>query len=91
MHHACIWQTTAVLHVLFLGIMCMEISVVRGFKMTGLLSGRGRWTYTDSAKRLRRTAQLSVCAIRVRVQLIRDFKTCTTDMYLQTECAHFGL
>ena len=28
--------------------------------------------------------------IRVRVQ-IRHFKTCTTDIYLQNECAHVGL
>ena len=32
-----------------------------------------------------------VYAIRVRVQLIRHFKTCTTDIYLQNECAHVGL
>ena len=29
--------------------------------------------------------------IRVRVQIIRHFKTCTTDIYLQNECAHVGL
>ena len=34
----------------------------------------------------------SVAAVRVRVQLtIRIFKTCTTEIYLQTECAHVGL
>ena len=27
----------------------------------------------------------------MRVQLIRHFKTCTTDSYLQNECAHVGL
>ena len=27
----------------------------------------------------------------VRVQLIRHFKTCTTDIYLQKDCAHVGL
>ena len=30
-------------------------------------------------------------AVRVRVRLIRHFKTCTTDIYLQNECAHVGL
>ena len=29
--------------------------------------------------------------IRVRVQIIRHLKTCTTDVYLQNECAHVGL
>ena len=29
--------------------------------------------------------------IRVRLQLIRHFKTCTTDIYLHNECAHVGL
>ena len=29
--------------------------------------------------------------IRVRVQLIRHFKTCTADIYLHNECAHVGL
>ena len=29
--------------------------------------------------------------IRVRVQLLRHFKTCTTDIELQNECAHVGL
>ena len=28
---------------------------------------------------------------RVRVQLIRHFKTCTTDIYLQNDCAYVGL
>ena len=29
--------------------------------------------------------------VRVRVQLIRHFKPCTTDIYLHNECAHVGL
>ena len=29
--------------------------------------------------------------LQVLVQLIRHFKTCTTDIYLQNECAHVGL
>ena len=29
--------------------------------------------------------------VRVRVQLIRHLKTCTTDIYIQNECAHVGL
>ena len=29
--------------------------------------------------------------VRVRLQLIRHFKTCTTDIYLHNECAHVGL
>ena len=29
--------------------------------------------------------------VRVRVQLIRHFKTCKTDIYLQNKCAHVGL
>ena len=29
--------------------------------------------------------------VRVRLQLIRHFKTCTTEIYLHNECAHVGL
>ena len=34
---------------------------------------------------------LTVLEIRVRVQLIRHFKPCTTDIFLHNECAHVGL
>ena len=30
-------------------------------------------------------------AIQLPLQLIRHFNTCTTDIYLQNECAHVGL
>jgi len=30
-------------------------------------------------------------SVRVRLQLILHFKTCTTDIYLHNECAHVGL
>ena len=29
--------------------------------------------------------------LRVRVQLIRHFQTCASDIHLQNECAHVGL
>ena len=32
-----------------------------------------------------------ILVLRVRVQIIRHFKTCMTDIYLQNECAHVGL
>eukprot|EP01048_Picozoa_sp_COSAG05_P012670 COSAG05_NODE_1287_length_5276_cov_10.526173_4_plen_165_part_00 len=32
-----------------------------------------------------------LAVIRVRVQLIRHLKTCTTEVYIQNECAHVGL
>eukprot|EP01048_Picozoa_sp_COSAG05_P019806 COSAG05_NODE_3204_length_2245_cov_3.080615_3_plen_191_part_00 len=34
---------------------------------------------------------ISPQTLRVRVQLIRHVKTCTTDIYLHNECAHVGL
>ena len=34
---------------------------------------------------------VSPIAVWVRVQLIRHFKTCTTDIYLHIECEHVGL
>ena len=36
-------------------------------------------------------ADLRLVDVRVRVQIIRHFKTCKTDIYLQNECAHVGL
>ena len=38
-----------------------------------------------------RTFRQSTLQLRVRVQLIRHSKTCTTDIYIQNECAHVGL
>ena len=33
----------------------------------------------------------AVIKLRVRVQIIRHFETCTTDIYLHHDCAHVGL
>ena len=49
----------------------------------------------DSSRRKQEILVLHLYArgidIRVRLQLIRHFKTCTTDIYLHNECAHVGL
>ena len=42
-----------------------------------------RWTFAGSERGLG-----SLVLVRVRVQLIRHLKTCTTDIFLHHECAH---
>ena len=49
---------------------------------------------SPSACRCAELSRVTLChssCVRVRVQLIRTFKTCTTDIYLRNECAHVGL